>query len=404
MDLGSFQNPHYWFFPLHDLIFISLENWDEIWRRNQFIGAELSRRHPDRKILFVGLPHDVSHSLRRGRLSQLRASAPQALPEFPNIFFFRPVKWWPNTLRAGRKANEAAFRRQVRNAARQLKLFSPLLWINAHSAAHLAGKMSESALVYDITDDWISFTHAPRLKQLVTAQDAHLCRRADATIVCSQRLFEMKESLAKHLFLVPNGVDIEHYAGVASGSGALDSRAQSWSSPVLGYVGTIHPERVDLALIEKLAGAFPNGTIALVGPDFLDEAQKARLSNWKNIVLTGAVPYRDVPHFLSAFDVCIVPHLESQFTESLNPIKLWEYLATGKPVVSTDVAGFRDFAALCRIASGAEAFIAACQIAVTQSDSQKPARLEAARGNSWKARVDQIEAIFEAFPQKMRES
>jgi glycosyltransferase involved in cell wall biosynthesis len=379
---------------MDSLIFVSLENWDDIWRRNQFICAELSRRHPDRKILFVGLPHDVSHSLRRGRFSQMRADAPQSLPEFPNIFFFRPVKWWPNTLRAGRKANEASFRRQVRAASRQLALSKPLLWINAHSAAHMVGKMGERGVIYDVTDDWISFNHAPLLRSLVTAQDDFLCRRAEATIVCSQRLFEMKSSLARRLFLVPNGVDLQHYAAVADGTGVADASTEEWSHPVLGYVGTVHPERVDVALIESVAQAFPQGTIALVGPNLLDEEQLRRLSRLKNVVLTGPVSYQRVPHFLAAFDVCLVPHLESEFTESLNPIKLWEYLATGKPVVSTNVAGFRDFSSLCRIASGAEAFVEACKMAILEDKSAQSLRLLAAKENSWDTRVDQIEDVM----------
>lgn len=377
-----------------NLIFISLENWDDIWRRNQFICAELSRRHPDRKILFVGLPHDVSHSLRRGRFSQLRADAPQSLSEFPNIFFFRPIKWWPNTLRAGRKANELAFCRQVRAAARRLEFTTPLLWINAHSASHMVGKIGECGVVYDITDDWTSANQPPAARQLIIEQDAALCRLADATIVCSQRLFEMKLPLARRLFLVPNGVDLQHYAAVADGTSVTDVSTEKWNHPVLGYVGTVHPDRVDVALIEIVAQAFPQGTIALVGPNLLREVELRRLSALNNVVLTGAVSYQRVPHFLAAFDVCLVPHLESEFTESLNPIKLWEYLATGKPVVSTDVAGFRDFSSLCHIASGAEAFVEACKMAMAKDESGQAARLQAARENGWNTRVDQIEDVL----------
>ncbi len=388
---------------MNDLVFISLENWDEIWRRNQFICAELSRRYPHQKILFVGLPHDNSHSLRRGRVSKLRPTAPQSLPDFPNIFFFRPTKWWPNTLERGRKANEFSFRQQVKSAAHKLGITRPLLWINAHSAHHLLGQMDESATIYDITDDWISAQQSNAARELLVRQDADLCARADATIVCSQRLFDMKTSLAKNLFLVPNGVDLQHYAGVAAGTTAVEVSTCGWNHPVLGYVGTVHPERVDVALVEAVARAFPQGTVALVGPNLLGEAGSKPLATLKNVVLTGAVSYAKVPAFLSTFDVCLVPHLESEFTESLNPIKLWEYLATGKPVVSTNVAGFRDFSALCHIASGAQDFVAACHAALSENaahqtashqNAAQAARLDAAQNNSWKARVDQIEAII----------
>ncbi len=387
---------------MHDLIFVSLENWDDVWRRNQFICAELSRRHPDQKILFVGLPHNISHSLRRGQLTQVRADTPQPLTDFPNIFTFHPTKWWPNTLLWGRKTNELAFRRQVRCAAYQLGITKPLLWINAHSAGHMSGRMNEFASVYDITDDWISFNHMPALKKLTTNQDRHLCHHADATIVCSQRLFDMKKPLCRYLFLVPNGVDLQHYSYVADGTCAIDTSAQTWKHPVLGYMGTIHSERVDISLVEKLAQTFTKGTLALVGPNLLTETEQRRLSTYKNVVLTGAVAYEKVPQFLAAFDVCLVPHLESEFTESLNPIKLWEYLATGKPIVSTNVAGFRDFVALCQVVSGSGAFINACKTALTCTDSLSSERIQVAAANNWKARVDEIENIFAFVAKEQR--
>src|SRR6266478_1922830 len=80
------------------------------------------------------------------------------------------------------------------------------------------------------------------------------------------------------------------------------------------------------------------GSVALVGPNFLSPADNRRLLAVGNIFMTGPVPYARIPDYMSAFDVCITPHKISQFTESLNPIKLWEYLAAGLPIVSTDIA------------------------------------------------------------------
>ena len=378
---------------MRDLIFVSLENWDEVWRRNQFLCAGLARRFPDKKILFVGLPRDFSHSLRRGKVGEWRRASLAPVPELPNITVFRPLKLLPNTLGWGRRLNEALARRQIRQAARQVGIVNPNLWLNPHGAVHMAGRMGERAVVYDITDDWIEAAPSAQEKQRIAVQDAALCRRADAVLVCSQRLFDLKSALARSLHLIPNGVEVEHYQSV-SDPGPLPEETPVWAKPVFGYTGTLHPERVDVGLIETLARRFSEGTIALVGPNMLPPDDEARLRKHGNVHLTGAVPYSRVPAYMRAFDVCITPHRMSPFTESLNPIKLWEYLAAGKPIVSTDIAGFRDYPQFVRLASDPDAFAAQCEGALTEGDRLRAARQAEAAGQSWNARLDQILAVL----------
>ncbi|MDB5334093.1 MAG: hypothetical protein JWP03_5244 [Phycisphaerales bacterium] len=187
-----------------------MENWDEIWRRNQFVCAELARRWPEVKILFVGLARDVSHGLRRGSVAALRQAASSKVPGFENIVVTHPLKLLPNSVRLGREANEGMARRQVRRVAKEMGLRNPVLWLNPHYAVHMAGRMGERGVIYDITDDWISLSQSDRQRDLVRRQDAELCRRADSVIVCSQRLFELKCEMARDLHLVHHGVDADH--------------------------------------------------------------------------------------------------------------------------------------------------------------------------------------------------
>jgi glycosyltransferase involved in cell wall biosynthesis len=359
----------------HDIVFVSLEPWDEVWRRNQFVCAELAVRFPKRVILFV-------EPAERGADEKLRP-----LPEQRNIVCFRPRKSFPNSVRIGRTINQKSFERTLRKALSTAKIEEPLLWINAHDAAHLAGRLGESTLVYDITDDWTLTYLPPHEQQLVAEQDAELCRRADLTIVCSQALLESRQKQSQRILHLPNGVHIEHYQNLEKYSNS----APQWPRPVFGYTGTLHAERVDVELVLALAQEYSSGTVALVGPDALDAATRQKLQSAGNIVLTGAVPCAEIPRYMAAFDVCIVPHQESPFTESLNPLKLWEYLACGKPIASTNVAGFRDYRDLCYIGSGRAGFIEACQNALAEDGNEKfQARQQAVAGQSWSARVDEL--------------
>lgn len=374
-----------------DLIFVSLESWDEIWRRNQFLCAGWSKRHPQSKLLFVAPPRILPLALKKRDLGSLRPKLETA-PGYPNIFIYRPLRLIPSSVPATRKFNEWHERVQLQAVAKQLGLQNPLLWLNSHFARHMAGQMGEKGLIYDITDDWISFNQSEALRQRIAQLDAELCRLADCTIVCSQRLFDLKADIAKQLELVPNGVDAAHYARV-TGDEPPHPITRDWKKPVLGYTGSIHPDRVDVDLVVALAKEFTQGTIALVGPDMLPATYREKLRAYPNVVLSGPLPYSEIPDAMRAFDVCITPHRETDFTQSLNPIKLWEYLAGGKPIVATDVAGFRDYPQLVKVASGAPAFIAACHEAL-RGDNLRNQRQTVARSSSWEARLDHVERII----------
>lgn len=377
-----------------DLIFVSMENWDEIWRRNQFVCAELVRRHPQLRILFVGLPHDLSHAVRRGRFGSLRKTVTYPAPGFDRITITHPPKLLPSTLAPGRWINEAMFRAHVRRVSSKLGFVDPLLWLNPHHAVHTIGHLGECAVIYDITDDWTLLSQSPAATRRTIAQDTRLCRRADAIIVCSARLYDLKKNLNEHLHLIPNGVDAQHYAPVLDG-GLVPPEARDWNRPVLGYTGTLHPDRIDVDLVEFVAKNHP-GSIALVGPNFLSPQDNNRLRALGNVIVTGPVPYSRIPDYMSAFDVCITPHKISQFTESLNPIKLWEYLAAGLPIVAADVAGFRDYPELVRLARTPRQFLDATRAALNEGRAKSAARRAEAARHSWQRRVDDIEDVIKS--------
>lgn len=384
---------------MHDLIFVSMEDWDEIWRRNQFLASKFAQRFPENRILFVGLTRDFSHDLRTGKIFKQRQRA-SFVPDFPNILLTNPPKLLPNSIPLCRLFNDWMFRSHVRRASRRLGLNAPILWLNPHSAVHMVGRMDERAVIYDVTDDWTHFQQKKAVTCLTREQDRDLAARADTVIVCSHALLETRREYSKRIELIPNGVDVEHYSSVTERP--HDGR---WKTPVFGYTGSVHPQRVDVELVCALAQAFPYGSVVLVGPNMLDQAAHARLADLSNVHLVGAIPYAQIPDTMTQFDVCIVPHVESAFTESLNPIKLWEYLASGKPIVSTNVAGFRDYPQHVEIASGDE-FVRACERVLEAAKdeakaSQKcEARRHEASGHSWESRLDDVLKVVRAISER----
>jgi teichuronic acid biosynthesis glycosyltransferase TuaH len=385
---------------MRDIVFIAMEDWDEVWRRNQPVAAGFARRSPEHKVLFVGLSIDFSHLIRKGRFKQaLRGVFRRQLTsppgfEFDNIRLLNCVKWLPNTLSWGRAFNRWLERIHIRRACRKLGIKRPLLWINPYYATHMVGQLGEEGVVYDVGDDWTSFPQPTEwLRKLVVAEDEELTRRADAVIVVSKRLFEMKQQHARRLYHIPNGVYVERYAAVCNRTLPPHPLARNWNHPVLGYTGSVHQDRLNIDMIAALAKAYPQATIALVGPNMLDPSAAAALSAHKNILLTGPVDFSEMPQIMSAFDVCIVPHRVNDFTESLSPLKLYEYLASGLPTVATPASGFRQFPHLIHLAADNESFIEAVGVALNEPASLRRQRQVAASEHSWDARLDEIESV-----------
>ncbi len=385
---------------MRDLIFVSLENWDEVWRRNQFICAALLKRFPNMRLLFVERARDFSNAVRRLKFSSVLRPAVRQSSDLPGLTMFSPLKLLPNSIASARHFNARMLRRQLRKVSSEIGFENPLLWINDHGAAHLCGHFGERGVVYDVTDDWtvMPSTGLAERARIIRA-DRELCERADLVVVCSQSLEDSRKPLARRIVRIPNGVDAAHYrcctrAELGVPVVQAGGQAQKAPAPVFGYIGTLHGDRLDTTLVLALADRWPEGRVVLCGPDFLSPIDHRKLKTRANITIRPAVPYADVPEVMAGFDVCILPHRCNAFTESLNPIKLWEYLASGKPIASTPVAGFRDFSHLCNLGDGVEGFLDACQSALEEDPAIGLWRIKEAEGHSWEHRVDDLLEVF----------
>lgn len=382
-----------------DLICIGMEEWDEVWRRTQNLMVRLARRHPDWRILFVSSHLDLPHQCRRLAFRTLwrkvRARSRERVEGLPNLFVTQPMDWIPETLPGGRRMNEMLIRGQIRRAVRRAQLRCPVLWIKPYYAAHLVGALHESATIYDVGDDWSAMYPAQSAAADRTRrQDEWLTRQADAVSVVSPALLKAKNLLRQDVREIPNGVDFERYAPIARHQVPPEAATEHWPRPIIGYTGTMHAARLDIDLILHIARSYPHGTVALVGPDYLPPELRQRLQSEPAVKFVPAVPHERLHEMLAAFDACIVPSLRNSFTESQNPLKLFEYLAAGLPIVSTRISGFRDFPDLVYLADEPEAFVAALHQALAEPAAKRLERSERARAHSWEERVGRVERMI----------
>lgn len=317
-----------------DLVVISLEGWDEVWRRNQHLIAGLLRTNPGLQVLFVEPPADPLHALASGR----RPSFGRRLTEIPDVAPGRlwrrqPVKWLPR--RFDSRADER-LARSVMKTVRRRGMQHPLLWINDPSASTLS-KLTGWPTLYDMTDDWLSADRPAAELSRVAAAEEYLLSEAAEVVACSPELVRRKAprrpSTRSPIALIPNAVDADTYRRPAARPSDLPDGLTAV------YVGTLHEDRIDVALCEKAARG--RAALVLVGPNALTSDSTRRLQD-AGALLLGSRSHEAVVGYLQHATILVVPHVVTDFTESLDPIKLYEYLAVDRPIVSTPVAGFRD--------------------------------------------------------------
>jgi glycosyltransferase involved in cell wall biosynthesis len=377
-----------------DLVVTSLEAWDTVWRRNQHLVAGLLRRDPDLRVLFVEPATDPLHAglgggrPRRGR--GLRAHVGDGIPDGA-LWLLEPTKWLPR--RVDRSVDER-WARQVVRAARGLGMGDPVLWVNDPRGAMLVEATTWRSL-YDVTDDWTLADRAPVQTSRIRAQESVLLSRCDEVVVCSPALAASKGA-DRDVTLIPNGVDAAAYTVAHARPDDLPD------APVVLYAGTLHGDRLDVALCVRVAEELTDrrhpGRLVLLGPDALEASERATLEE-AGAVLLGRRPSAGVPAYLQHADVLVVPHVVTPFTDSLDPIKLYEYQAAGRPVVSTPVAGFRDVDDDLVTVAGAGDFVAAVMGLVEQvggRGAKTGRRADAGRLAliDWSRRVDQMAAIL----------
>ncbi len=316
-----------------DLVVASLEAWDGVWRRNQYLLAGLLRRDPTLRLLFVEPAADPLHALASRRPPRLGGGLrPLDLPGAEGrIWAYQPTKVLPR--RIDRHADDR-LAGQITRAARRVGFVDPRLWINDPSAVSVLRHTGWRAL-YDITDDWLLADRSPAEHERLVWDEAELMRRCAEVVVCSPNLVATKSRI-RPVTLIPNAVDVAAYRVPTSRPTDLPD------GPVALYLGTIHRDRIDVQLCAATARKIQGrGRLVLVGPAPLSAADTALLTR-AGVLLLGPKERSEVPGYLQWADTLVVPHVVTPFTESLDPIKLYEYQAVGRAVVSTPVAGFRD--------------------------------------------------------------
>jgi glycosyltransferase involved in cell wall biosynthesis len=274
------------------------------------------------------------------------------------------------------------------------------VWFYTPMALPLLTELEPRAIVYDCMDELSAFKDAPRqMRQRETA----LLKSAQLVLTGGPSLYESKRRLHPNVLCLPSAVDADHYSNAhATARAEPMQRAQQLQGaiahPRLGFFGVID-ERLDLELIAEVADADPAWQLVMVGP--VVKIDPDQLPKRANIHWLGQQPYELLPQLVAGWDVCLMPFALNEATRYISPTKTLEYMAAGKPIVSTGINDVKSmFSDVVRIADDAAGFIEGCREALAEKGHQRTDRLAemqaSVRRYSWDATV---EAVHRALQQ-----
>ena len=381
-----------------DVICLSSIDWDFSWQGHQEIMSTLAAE--GHRVLFVensGMRTPGRRDLGRirHRLRNWWRSAQGLREERPNLFVHSPLLVPLPYSRAARWINRILLRRALRRWLRAGGSSRPMVWtfLPTPLVLDVIGDLDPRLTIYYCIDDLAASSPGARR---IGPSEERLFAAADLVFVTSDKLRERAARLSRHVHLFPFGVSFDRFERVRDSADPPPADLQALKRPVVGYIGGLH-QWVDQDLLAAAAQRLPEATFALVGPAQTDVA---RLERCANMHLLGRRPHADLPSYIKGFDVGIVPYVRNEYTASVYPTKLNEYLVMGVPVVATDLPEIRRFNAehgnVITVAGDADAFSAAIRRALDGPDAGDVARrIAAAHGNSWPTRILAMQRLIE---------
>ncbi|RXJ44372.1 glycosyltransferase [Gelidibacter gilvus] len=309
----------------YDMIIFCHLRWDFVYQRPQHI---ISRMSEDYKILVVEEPiHNDGNSAYD--LHEIN----------PNLSILKP------------KVKSIV---DIKNVLDLLNIHHiDIAWFYSPAFVDLLPYLKTNTIIYDCMDELSQFKGA---SMELRAQEKLLIQEADLVFTGGKSLYEAKAKLSADAHCFPSSVDVPHFKK-ANGLITIPEDIKNISNPIVGYIGVID-ERINLPLVEKTAELMPQVSFVMIGP--LAKIRDEDLPRASNIYYLGMKQYKELPGYLKAFDIAMMPFALNESTEFISPTKTLEYMAADKPIISTAIKDVvRDYSEALDVISNAEEFSAA---------------------------------------------
>lgn len=295
---------------------------------------------------------------------------------------------------------DAAFRSFLTTHWKALGWPEPILWLYTSDGGDLPGSFNERLTVYHCVDDHQALEPYNHYRRVAVynerKREEYLARAADMLVVTAPSLLEKWGRLNTHTHLLPNVADTALFQH------ALDKEPEhpvlaEIPRPRIGYIGALDSYKVDFALLAEVARLRPDLHIVCVGPvGSGDNTRRASLPQAPNLHYINSLPQSELPAVLRGCAVCLIPYRLNDYTASVSPLKLYEYLAAGRPVVATPLPALQTERArgLLLAENNPAAFVAQIDHALAMGEEAYQQISLGASTHSWEQRADELEALI----------
>ena len=364
------------------IVVFSHLRWGFVWQRPQQFLSRFARKHP---ILFVEEPmFDAAEGMEpRVQMHAVMPNVTVACVHVPQSM--SRSRQMPSLLR--RLTQEAIGRINENSGA----FDQPLLWYySPMDSAWSLGYIENRGVVYDCMDELSQFTGAPKR---LTAHETRLMEHADIVFTGGYKLGDKKRKQHSNVHVFGCGVEFDHFNKAQDPTTVIPPEIASMSRPILGWIGVVD-ERVDYDLLGKMARLRPDWSFVMVGP--VVKVDQNLLPRAPNLFWMGGRDHKQAPNYCAAFDICMMCFALNPSTEFINPTKALEYMATGRPIISTRVRDVvQQWSDVVYLANDAEEFVSQAEKALGDARGQRVQRgLELAQQNSWDARVNKMRGLI----------
>jgi glycosyltransferase involved in cell wall biosynthesis len=377
----------------YGIIVFSHLRWGFVWQRPQQFLSRFAKKH---RILFVEEPlFDIPEA------QEPRLDYHKVMPNVTVVVLHCPASWMSNP-KLPAKLREST--QEGIDALNEDGAFDqPLLWYySPMDSAWSLGHFANRGIVYDCMDELSQFTGAPKA---LVSNEIRLMQCADVVFTGGYQLGESKRKQHSNVHTFGCGVEFNHFNKANDEETVIPPDIDFLPRPIIGWFGVVD-ERVDYGMVGEMAKLRPGWSFALVGP--VVKMDPNLLPHSPNLHWLGGREYEKLPNYCRAFDVCMMPFAMNASTQFINPTKGLEYMATGRPIVSTAVRDVvQQWSDIVRIAGTAKEFVAAVEQALGAGPTcPRVARgIELAKSKSWETTVENLQRLIsEAITPKDRRS
>jgi len=386
-----------------DFVSFSLNYWEDLWQSRHQIMLALAQNH---KVLFVSPPFSLREVLVRPKDGSLPKSG--LIHRQANLRTLVFSKFLFRTYRFPRveKLMNHLRQMQVRRVTKKFGFQDTVVFIWHPQFAELVGTLGEALTCYYVDDEFSAYAgDSEQHAQEILNQEDELLRCADLVFANGPVLLAAKNKYGNAIS-VPMTADFELFSRSRLPETAVPQDLEAVPHPRIGYIGNLN-DKVDFALLLELANVRSNWSFVLVGPvnirgvDVLSDFEVLR--RLPNVYLLGSKPRESLPNYIKGFDVCTMCYRQHGWANSVYPLKLHEYLASGKPCIGSGLASLREFSEVVQIAETPQEWLGAIQFAIDDQDPKRAERrVQVAYDNRLEIRIELIEKLIEQKIQEKR--